>query len=68
MWVVSTIVGHRIEQGENYFAFSFTRFMSVCIFADSQFFYVWAYGLLRGLGWLVHFFVLLHQLSRCLEQ
>lgn len=38
MWVVSTIVGHRIEQGENYFAFSFTRFMSVCIFADSQFF------------------------------
>ena len=38
MWVVSTIVGHRIEQGENYFAFSFTRFMSVCIFADSPFF------------------------------
>lgn len=37
MWVVSTIVGHRIEQGENYFAFSFTRFMSMCIFAYSPF-------------------------------
>lgn len=28
----------------------------VCRPTSAHFFYVWAYGLLRGLGWLVHFF------------
>lgn len=31
MWVVSTIVGHRIEQGENYFAFFFYS-IYVCVY------------------------------------